>query len=693
MTSARAQDFLSHYVIGVRSGGLVGEVAGEILSALGARIVTLNDPVSDDAAPPLVCDAVVDDRLAGGCDPSYAADVASKNARVWVTVTAFGLVGPAAGFIGSDLVCAAAGGLLGAVTEGDGTPQPIPGQQGLIAIGQVAALAVLHGLSTYQLDNEPVHLDVSGQEAVAFCSVQQECYHLAYRCGGLGGALRYSAPSGRFACRDGFIRLVVIDDHQWARMAGVMGQPDWIRAYPTTRDRGANATFINQAVSEWTASQSKIECEQLLQDHGIAGTAVRSADEVVDSELFRIRSFFRRVEDGGGVVPESLPALVRRRTGSPAEPGARPMSDVRIVEIDNVLSSPLTGAILGSMGAQVVRFEDTQRPDLYRTNGPWVDGEPGPERAAYFLGANYSKRSVAGDLREDPQLVATMLDWANVILENVGERRLGKLGVVDWINSDASDRHLVVGISGFGRTEPYAAFKAYAGNVHAFSGLEGLLDETVEGETTIRSAFADYCTAIWAASFVTAWCLGGMPGGAVIDLSMAEVIAQKACRPVGSLGGGQDEGADSENLVLETSDGRYLAVSIGVDAHYDTLLTALGLQTGRRRADDRAAIGAAVRRAHSDDMVSLVPKLQLDGVAAWVCAGTQEVLDDDQLRNRGFFQTLQHPVVGPATTISLPWMVAAQARPQYQRAPLLGEHTTEFVRPHGANESAANRAP
>ena len=44
-----------------------------------------------------------------------------------------------------------------------------------------------------------------------------------------------------------------------------------------------------------------------------------------------------------------------------------------------------------------------------------------------------------------------------------------------------------------------------------------------------------------------------------------------------SSSGGRDGVAGRDDLVLETSDGRYLAVSIGLDEDYDTLLTALGL--------------------------------------------------------------------------------------------------------------------
>ena len=49
---------------------------------------------------------------------------------------------------------------------------------------------------------------------------------------------------------------------------------------------------------------------------------------------------------------------------------ARTLAGLRIAEITNVLAGPLAGATLAAMGATSVRFEEPQRLDLYRRNGP-----------------------------------------------------------------------------------------------------------------------------------------------------------------------------------------------------------------------------------------------------------------------------------------------------------------------------------
>ena len=48
-----------------------------------------------------------------------------------------------------------------------------------------------------------------------------------------------------------------------------------------------------------------------------------------------------------------------------------------------MLAVPLAGALLGALGAQVTKLEDVRRIDMYRRRGPFIDREPGINRAAY----------------------------------------------------------------------------------------------------------------------------------------------------------------------------------------------------------------------------------------------------------------------------------------------------------------------
>lgn len=650
-------DYLTDVHCLVLGGGAVALTARDTLTSLGADVAA---SAADDA------DIVICDRVAEGTDESYLSEVArwvekrpADRPGTWVTVSAFGLDGPAGGLPGSDLVCAAAGGMLAALTDAEGRFHQMPGEQALQATGLLAVLSALHGLSLSRSDGTAVHQDLSAQEATAFSSVQQELAHIMYRCGGAGGAARYSAPAGVFECADGLINIIVIDDHQFARVAEVVGRPDWISLYPTLPDRVANGDSINAVVQNWLAARPKVECERLLQGNGVPATAVRTVAEVNTSDQFQQRDWQNRCGRGDATPP--LPAVVTSQSAASPSAGApaqRSLNNLRVVEVTNVLAGPLSGAILGAMGANVARLEDQGRLDVYRRNGPFADGEAGLERAAYFMCANYCKQSIKDGVGEDPELARLALGWADVLIENVGASRLARLGTGTAVVGGGAGG-MTASISGYGRSGPHADFRGYAPNVHAYAGLTEAIHEAVGSRVYLIGALADYAAAIWVATLAAAWYLGGANDEQRVDLSMAEAVAVKLRHLH------HEVGKTTRDLLVDSPDGRTVAVSVptGDDERVARFV-------GRRAFDaDTESLLAQAVSADPDDAVSA---LQAAGIAAYFVKRTADVVTDPQLRARRFFLSVDHPVVASAEIIALPWKVAGSTRTGYRAAPLLG---------------------
>lgn len=672
-------DYLADFQCLVLGHGAVALTAHDTLTALGANVATVAS-VADDA------DIVISDRVADGTDESYLSQVSrwvanrrSDRPGAWVTVSAFGLDGPAGGLPGSDLVCAAAGGMLAALTDGDGRFHQMPGEQALQATGLLAVLAALHGVSMSRSEGVAVHQDLSAQEATAFSSVQQELAHILYRCGGAGGAARYSAPAGVFECADGLINIIVIDDHQFARVAEVVGRPEWISLYPTLPDRVANGDTINAVVQEWLAARPKVECERLMQGNGVPATAVRTVAEVNVSDQFQERKWAARCAGHDSTVPP-LPAVVTRQTAATPTTdarSARSLDDMRVVEVTNVLAGPLCGAILGAMGATVARLEDQGRLDVYRRNGPFADGEVGLERAAYFMCANYCKQSVKDGVGEDPEIARLALSWANVLIENVGSSRLARLGTGS-VSVGNGAGGMMASISGYGRSGPHADFRGYAPNVHAYAGLTEAIHQAVGSRVYLIGALADYAAAIWVATLAAAWYLGGAKDLQRVDLSMAEAVAVKLRhldREVGSV---------THDLLVDTADGRTVALSF---SRGDGERVARAL--GRQASDDD--MESVVSQAISEDPEIAVSALHEVGIAAYFVRLTADVVTDPQLRARQFFLPLDHPVVAPAEIITLPWKVAGAPRTGYRPAPLLGAGDADARETFAAHNATGSR--
>ena len=85
-----------------------------------------------------------------------------------------------------------------------------------------------------------------------------------------------------------------------------------------------------------------------------------------------------------------------------------------------------------------------------------------------------------------------------------------------------------------------------------------------------------------------------------------------------------------------------------------------------RKLDPQVSVGEAV------------DKLQAAGVAAGPVVRCDQLLDDPQLQAHGSVVTIDHPVAGPHRQLGLPWQMDSLGV-QYNRAPLLGEHTHDIL--------------
>jgi crotonobetainyl-CoA:carnitine CoA-transferase CaiB-like acyl-CoA transferase len=676
-----------------------------ILASLLDRDKTTRKETGDSTSAPevshadiVICDRVVDAAGLPADRNEYAGLVERCNRGVWVTLTAFGLDGPYAAYRGSELISCAAGGLAATVTPKDGgRPSLLPGWQGMLTSGQVAALAALHGLDRRLERGRPVHVDVSSQEAVAMAGALPECAHAIYHCPGRAGSGRYVAPSGLFPCRDGFVRITAPDNHQWSGMVRAMGEPDWTRGLEDRPARAEHAERINREIELWTQPQGKAECAAQLQENGVPSTPVNGPKELLESPQFSARGF---------IQPATLGDVPTRAPGRPytwaasgdaftPEQGGRGLGGLRIAEFAHVLAGPIAGALLGAMGAHVVRFEDRARLDLYRRTGPFAHGIAGPERGAYFAVSNHSKHSLAVDVDADPDAARTLARQSDVVLENFGSKRMARLGVDAERASSERPGLLYVSLSGFGQSGPLASYRAYANTVHAYGGLSHLTRDTEGQPIPVTTVLADPLSSLTAATLIAAWALGKRRQGGIVDLSMAEVVASRLAEFIaevgagaeGSLPAGCDRFPHAPHAVHPTADDHWLAIAVQSDAEWEALVETLGRPQTLRdpawskgserwaaRREIEAAVDEITRGLEADE---LFHRLQQAGVRACPVWTGAELIHDAHLAARGFFPEIDHPDpdLTEARLVGLAWRFAGEGPIPLRPPPRLGNYS------------------
>jgi crotonobetainyl-CoA:carnitine CoA-transferase CaiB-like acyl-CoA transferase len=590
---------------------------------------------------------------------------------VVVNLTPFGMDGRHRYRPGGEIVAQASGGLLAIIEDADGGPIPAPGYVASKSVGAVAALAALHGLDRYNHSGGAVVVDVSAQEAVIFTAALPECAHTMYRCPGRAGSGRYLAPSGIFECRDGLVRITAVENHQWQQLRKALGDPAWATGLDERTARIEHADLINARVTEWTKNQNKAECAALLQANGVPSTPVNHPGELLDSPQLAHRSALQSVR----IDDRDITVLGPPWTATAGRPGPRRgcgIAGLRIAELTHVLAGPIVGALLGGMGATVVRLEDPNRLDIYRRSGPFAEGIPGPERGAYYAVANHSKQSVLLDPQHTGADVAAILADSDVLIENVGSSRLKRLGVDPAELADTG--RLTLRVSGFGSDGPLAGYRVYANNVQGYGGLAALSTTADGTPARLGTVLADPLSSVVGALVIAAWALDRNPsGGTVIDLSMAEVVASTVAEYVAAASTEQATVSDDiRRFVHRSTDDRWVAVElVGTQCEKDSIEFVRALIT-TNRADDGAL------------------KLQGAGISAAVVRHADELVNDSHLNERGFFPEIAHPDanLGTAQLVGLPWRFDGEGPIPLGPPPALGSSNAVYKRSTDANATA-----
>lgn len=159
-----------------------------------------------------------------------------------------------------------------------------------------------------------------------------------------------------------------------------------------------------------------------------------------------------------------------------AEHAVRPLAGVVVIDLSRVLSGPYAAMMLGDLGAKVIKVERPSVGDDTRSWGPPFVGPDDERESTYFLSANRNKESLAIDLKspEGLELLRSLLERADVVIENFRPGVLERLGLGHDEMRALNPRLVVLSITGFGHTGPEADRSGYDQIVQGESGIMSL---------------------------------------------------------------------------------------------------------------------------------------------------------------------------------------------------------------------------
>ena len=315
-----------------------------------------------------------------------------------------------------------------------------------------------------------------------------------------------------------------------------------------------------------------------------------------------------------------------------------PLSGVRVLDIANFYAAPLVASLLGDFGAEVIKVEPPTG-DLFRGNTLW----PMIMRNKKSVTLDFANPEDCATLRE---LIAT----ADVVVENYSDAWKESRGL-DWAAlSAANPRLIMLSLSCFGQSGPYAGRPGNGSMGEAFGGFTHMTGPE-DGTPVIPSLpLGDAVGALSAAYGVVSalyWRDAGGGTGQRIDASLYEPMLQ-VMAPAIARWTPQDSPRRLGNRMPEsflrnifpTSDGRYLLIALSTKRKLVEFMELVGAEPD---ADPEATAEAWTSAQSLDEVMAIC---EARGMLAMPVNSIDDLLADPHIAARGNLLHFQDAVQG-----------------------------------------------
>lgn len=217
---------------------------------------------------------------------------------IMTSITPFGQTGPHKDYKAYELNSYHSGGFGFTTTAVREEPVPTPvkagGRQALFGAGLSGAVASLCALFARDNIGSGQHVDISAQECLAG-QYESAIEHWTFNENEMGGVSDpIIMPITPLPCKDGYVFLMCVEDHEYDKFVKVMGNPEWADN-ELFEDRFKRAEYWDALaifLPEWSMQYTKEEIFRMCQDGGVPVAPAYTTEEIVNSEHQAVRGYF-----------------------------------------------------------------------------------------------------------------------------------------------------------------------------------------------------------------------------------------------------------------------------------------------------------------------------------------------------------------------------------------------------------------
>jgi crotonobetainyl-CoA:carnitine CoA-transferase CaiB-like acyl-CoA transferase len=370
------------------------------------------------------------------------------------------------------------------------------------------------------------------------------------------------------------------------------------------------------------------------------------------------------------------------------------LSDIRVLEMGQLIAGPFCGQLLGDFGAEVIKVEDPKGGDPLRTWGRMKDGQ-----SLWWPALARNKRSVTLNLRE-PEGQALARDLASrcdVLIENFRPGAMERWGLGWEALSVANPGLIMVRVSGYGQTGPYRDRAGFGAIGEAMGGLRHVTGDPDRPPARAGISIGDSLTGMFAAlGALTALHARARTGrGQLVDAALYESVLGVMESLVTDFDqAGYVRGRSGSTLpgiapsnVYPCGDGRMVLIAANKDGIFARLCEAMGepglaadpryathLARGERmeEIDGRIAAWTAERASEA-----VLETMHAHAIPAGLIYTAPEMLADPHFAARGSIVEVDDPTFGRLKMHGVTPRLSATPGAVRRTGPALGEANGE----------------
>lgn len=371
------------------------------------------------------------------------------------------------------------------------------------------------------------------------------------------------------------------------------------------------------------------------------------------------------------------------------------LADLRVLELGTLIAGPFCGQILGDMGADVIKIEPPRQGDPMRV---WSRHDDAGAPSLWWPVVSRNKKSITLDLRqpEGQEVLKELVTHADFLLENFRPGTMEKWGLSYETLRAINPRLIMIRVSGYGQTGPYAHRAGFGAIGEAMGGMRYVVGDPATPPSRMGISIGDSLAATFA-------CVGALSAlhyrektgrGQVVDSAIYEAVLnmmESLVTEYDKTGFIRERtGAILPNIapsnIYPTQDSLVL-IAANQDTVFKRLCAAMGRPElaadpdyathqarGRHQTQLDELIAGWSATLATRDVLSLMDE---HGVPAGLIYRAPDMLDDPQFAARKAIVTVKHPQYGDLKMQNVAPKLSETPGTIRSVAPGLGQHNDD----------------